>query len=79
MGAATSTVVADGSRCTTIEIHTRFLAPVFGGKMQADVSVVKAGRRIIHLDARVIDEKDDVVALANGSFAVIPGPTSAKR
>lgn len=76
MGAATMTVVPDGARCATIEIHTRFLAPIFGGTVRAEVSVVKAGRRIVHLDARVIDENDDVVALASGSFAVIPGSAS---
>lgn len=74
MGAATMTVLAEQSLCATIEIHTRFLAPVFRGALRAEIDVVKAGRRIVHLEAAVTDENDDKVALASGSFAVIPGP-----
>lgn len=72
MGAATMTVLPRTSRCATIEIQTRFLAPVFGGALRAEVEVVKAGRRVVHLQARVTDGSGALVALAGGSFAVIP-------
>ena len=39
MGAATMTVLPDGALCATIEIHTRFLAPIFGGTVRAEVVV----------------------------------------
>lgn len=71
MGAATMTVIDPSARCATIEIHTRFLAPVFGGRVTAEVAVLKAGRRIVHLDASIIDDDGNPVARASGSFAVI--------
>ncbi|MCB1001426.1 MAG: PaaI family thioesterase [Acidimicrobiales bacterium] len=76
MGAATMSVLDESSWCATIEIQQRYLAPVFSGPLVADVSVVKAGRRIVHLDARVVDGDGRLVATAAGSYAVIPRPTA---
>jgi acyl-CoA thioesterase len=75
MGAAAMSVLDEDSWCATIEIQTRFLAPVFGGHLEAAVEVVRAGRRIVHLDATVTDEHGKTVSRASGSFAVIPKPT----
>lgn len=72
MGAATMSVLDESSWCATIEIHTRFLAPVFAGGLDANVEVITAGRRIIQLDATVTDDRGRAVARASGSFAVIP-------
>ncbi len=74
MGAATTSVLAPGTRCATIEIHTRFLAPVLAGRIEATASVIKAGRRIVHLDAVVTDDEGRDVVRASGSFAVLPAP-----
>jgi acyl-CoA thioesterase len=74
MGAATMSVVDEGSICATIEIHTRYLEPVTAGRISAEVEVVKAGRRIVHLDGLVTDDRGRKVAKASGSFAVIPRP-----
>lgn len=72
MGAATMSVLDESSWCATIEIHTRFLAPVFAGGLEAHVEVITAGRRIVQLDASVTDDGGRLVARASGSFAVIP-------
>ncbi len=74
MGAATMSVLDDSSMCATIEIQLRYLAPVFTGRVTAEVRVVKAGRRIVHLAAEVTDARGALVATATGSFAVIPRP-----
>ena len=76
MGAATMSVLDDASMCATIEIQLRYLAPVFRGSVAADVRVVKAGRRVVHLAADVTDHRGAVVATASGSFAVLPRPVS---
>ncbi|HEX6874676.1 MAG TPA: hypothetical protein VF165_03375 [Nocardioidaceae bacterium] len=52
---------------------------MFRGSLRAEVNVVKAGRRIVHLDASVTDQNGDEVALASGSFAVIPGQSRKGR
>ena len=72
MGAATLSVLDASSVCATIEIQTRFFAPVFGGSLEADVVVLKAGRRVVQLEASVRDGSGEAVARAGGSFAVIP-------
>lgn len=74
MGAATMSVLDGSSLCATIEIQLRYLAPVFRGAVAADVRVVKAGRRVVHLAAEVTDHRGVLVATATGTFAVIPRP-----
>jgi acyl-CoA thioesterase len=77
MGAATMSILDEGLMCVTIEIHTRYLAPCFGGTITATATVRKPGRRVVHLDASVINDGDgggkEIVA-ASGSFAVLPRP-----
>lgn len=76
MGAATYSVIPPDCRCASIEVQLRFLAPAPADEpLRADVRVVKAGRRIVHLEARVGSGPEDrLVATATGSFAVLPGP-----
>lgn len=70
MGAATYSVMPEGAICASIEVQLRFLSPAtIGAELAADVRVVKAGSRIVHLDARVHAD-GALVATAAGSFAV---------
>ncbi len=75
MGAATMSVVQEGDICATIEIHTRFLSACFGGRLIAEVEVLKPGKRIVHLDGIVRDAQGQAIAKASGSFAVISRPS----
>jgi acyl-CoA thioesterase len=76
MGAAVMTVVEDGQKCATIEMHTRFHRSSSDGFLTAEASVISAGRRIVHLGARTLDASGRLVASATASFAVIQ-PTAA--
>jgi uncharacterized protein (TIGR00369 family) len=60
--------------CASIDVHLRFLKPVFGGVLEATAEVVRAGKRVVNLEARVRDGEGDVVAMATGAFAVIEPP-----
>jgi acyl-CoA thioesterase len=71
MGAATMSVLADDRWCTTVDIHTRYLAACRGGRITATATVKRAGRRIVHLDAVVSGEDGTEYVLASGVFAVI--------
>ena len=72
MGKATAGVVAEGRTCVSIELSARYLRPVGTGCLVAEVTVLRAGRRVVHLQGRVRCEGDDrPVALMTGSFAVI--------
>ena len=71
MGAATLSVLDEGERCVTIEVQLRFLRPVFDGRVTADTVVLHRGRRVVQLESRLTDADDRLVAVADGSFAVI--------
>jgi len=71
MGAATMSSLAEGLVCASIEVHLRFLRAVSAGRLRAEATVVKGGRRVVQLDARVADDTGTLVATASGSFAVI--------
>ena len=71
MGKATMGVVAEGRTCASIELSARYLRPVGTGRLVAEVTVLRAGRRVVHLEGRVRCEGDDrPVAVMTGSFAV---------
>lgn len=71
MGAAAMGVLGPDQRCTTIEAQIRFLRPLRAGMLTALTSVVKPGRRVMHLESRVTDDQDRLVATATASFAVV--------
>lgn len=73
MGAATMSVLDGDDLCASIDVQLRFLRPVVGGDLVATAEVVHAGKRVVHLESRVRDGQDRVVALATGSFAVVAG------
>ncbi len=75
MGAAVMSVLGEGKMCATIEMQTRFHKGVSEGTLTAEATVLTAGRRIIHLQARVTDDDDRLIASATSSFAVIELPT----
>lgn len=74
MGAAATSILSENQRCSTIELQIRFLRPVVEGALRAETNVVKPGRRIIHLESRVTDAADRLIATATASFAVIDDP-----
>jgi acyl-CoA thioesterase len=49
MGRATMAVLGDGQICASIEVSVRYLRPIPGGRLVATASVLRAGRRIVHL------------------------------
>lgn len=70
MGAATMSAIG-GRPCASIDVQLRFLRPVTGGVLHAETRVLRAGRRIVHLDSAVTDDEGRLVGTASGSFAVL--------
>lgn len=79
MGAAVMSIVEEGQVCATIEIHTRFHRAARSGRLTAEATVLTAGRRIVHLEARTTDADGHLVASATGSFAIIDAPPQGTR
>ncbi len=71
MGAATMSTLPDGQFCTSVEVQLRFIRPATDGDLIADVSVVKKGKSIVHLEARVHDGDERLIATGGGTFAII--------
>lgn len=71
MGKATMTSLEEGQLCASIEIQIRFLRPVSGGQLDADTTVVRRGRKVVHLESRIRDADGALVATGAGTFAVI--------
>ncbi|MCZ7630953.1 MAG: PaaI family thioesterase [Microthrixaceae bacterium] len=71
MGAAVMGMLEPTQRCTTIELQMRFLRPFVEGRLTAETTVIKPGRRVMHLESRVTDQSGRLVATATSSFAVI--------
>ena len=72
MGRATLSVLDEGCRCASIEVSVRYLRPVVEGRLVATATVLRAGRRIVHLEGAVhVDGDDRPVAVVQSSFAVL--------
>jgi len=71
MGKSTMSVLEPGRFCASIEVSLRFIRPASSGQLTATATVVKRGRSVIHLDARVAGDDDRLVATAAGTFAIV--------
>jgi len=73
MGKATMSTVDEGLYCASVEVALRFIRPASVGRLVTEATVVKRGRSIAHLEARVHDADDRLVATATGTFAILGG------
>ena len=72
MGKATMSVVDEPGRyCASIEVSLRFIRPAVAGALTATATVVKRGRSVVHLEARVLGDDDRLVGTATGTFALL--------
>ena len=68
MGKAAMSVLPEGELTASVDLQLRFVRPVAQGSIVATVEVLKRGRHVIHLEARVLDGGRRVVATAAGTF-----------
>ncbi|MDC3332288.1 PaaI family thioesterase [Ilumatobacter sp.] len=73
MGKATMSVIDDNLYCASVELSLRFIRPASEGELIAEATVVKRGRSIVHLEARVHDGDHRLVATSSGTFAILGG------
>ena len=71
MGKATMNAIESGRFCASIEVSLRFIRPATAGRLTAVANVVKQGRSVVHLDARVVGDDERLIATAAGTFAII--------
>lgn len=74
MGKATMSVIDEPGRfCASIELSLRFIRPAVSGRVTATATVVKRGRSVVHLDARVTGDEGRLIATGAGTFAILGG------
>lgn len=72
MGKSTMSVVDEPGRyCASIEVSLRFIRPAVAGRLTATATVVKRGRNVVHLEARVVGDDQRLIATAAGTFAIL--------
>ncbi len=75
MGKSTMSVIDEPGRyCASIEVSLRFIRPAVAGRVTATATVVKRGRNVVHLDGRVVDDDQRLIATAAGTFAILGEP-----
>ena len=57
--------------CATLELKINYLRPVVSGRITATAELVEQTTRFGILTGRIVDEQDQLVALAQGTFAII--------
>lgn len=71
MGKAAMSVADKDEFVATVDIQVRFIRPASGGRLSAQIEVIKRGRHVIHLEARVFNDDTVLVASAAGTFATL--------
>lgn len=71
MGKATTSLLDEGSYCASVELSLRFIRPASAGTLSAEATVVKRGKNIVHLEARVHDADERLIATSSGTFAIL--------
>ena len=67
MGGALTSVLANGQRCTTLEIKINYVASVTEGDVRAEAWVVSKGARIAVMEGKVT-AGETLLAMATGTF-----------
>ncbi|MBU8906172.1 PaaI family thioesterase [Desertibacillus haloalkaliphilus] len=71
MGHAASPPENGIQQCVTSELKINYLSPAKGRKLIAESNVIKRGRKLITMEAKIKDEDGKIVAVALGTYARI--------
>lgn len=75
MGQATMSVLDEGLFCASVDVQLRFVRPVSAGVIEAEATVLKQGRSVVHLEGRVVDDRERLIATAAGTFTIVTIPS----
>lgn len=71
MGSAIRSALPQGKRVVTVEMKVNYLRPGSGHTLTAEARCVHAGRRFGVAEAKITNDEGTLVAIANGTFAVV--------
>jgi acyl-CoA thioesterase len=71
--AALSKTVQDNNVVSTVEMKVNFLKPaILGDRLTATAKVISSGKRLLFVECEVLNQRDELVAKANGTFNAYP-------
>ncbi|MEM8964574.1 MAG: PaaI family thioesterase, partial [Acidobacteriota bacterium] len=79
MGCAWATRLAEGESYTTLELKINFLRPVWKGVLHAEAKVVRGGKTVGLIEARVTDEEGRLMAFATSTCMTLRGEKASGR
>lgn len=65
---AAHTMLESGSQTVTVDLTTHFLRPVSSGRIESRARVLRAGRRILVINAEVTDPTGVLIATATTTY-----------
>ncbi len=68
MGRAVISKLPAGRGCATIEARINYFRPVKGGRIRAEASCVRLTRRTAYAEGTLLDDADEMLARASGTF-----------
>lgn len=72
MALALFSILNETTNIATISESTSFLEGVKCGRIRAQASVIKLGRRVAFLEGQVCSENETVLSMTKASFAIMP-------
>lgn len=70
LGEVVASSLNDDESLFTLEIKVSFIAPARAGKIFAESTLIKRGKRVAFSEARLYDEDGKLVATATGTFNI---------
>ena len=71
MAEALNTMVEEGEQPFTIQITVNYMKPGKPGTLTSTAEVRKGGERITNVEAELVQEEDEVIALATGTYTPV--------
>jgi len=79
LGPAAASVVGPDQHVTTVELKTTFVRPAKAGKLLGEARVLHRGGTLIFLDGRLTTEGGDLIAVASGTWRIVPAPEPRRK
>lgn len=68
MGSTVFQHVGEFVKTVTLDLSVRFLSPGVEGWLRAETKVIKQGKTIVVMEAKVTDEREKIIATASSTF-----------
>lgn len=78
MGTAQSTLVPEGHTFASIDLSIKFFRPVWTTTLTAKARPVQVGKKVVHYGCEIRNAEGKAVAMASGTFMILPGDMAEK-